>query len=189
MSMLFNSDTRYGAVTKLLHWTVFLLFLNQFVVAAVMLTMEGWEERLGITGDGYYQWHKSVGVVVFFVALIRFIWRKTTPLPDWAPNLSGGEKRAIHRIERVLYLTMFLMPLSGFVFVMAGGYPLNFFGLGEVPNLIGEHPALSTAAQWTHHLTAVLIGAALLSHWFVVARHQIVHRDRYPHRILPFTEQ
>jgi len=184
-----NSASRYGAVTKILHWTVFVLLLNQFTVAAAMLSTPEGEATAGFTRDGLYQWHKSVGLVVLAVVLVRFTWRKTTPLPDWAPNLSASEKRTIHRLERVLYSCMFLMPISGFVFVMAGNYPLNFFGLGEVPNVIGVNETFALIARWTHGLTAALLAVALFVHWGLVFRHQSIHRDRYPHRMLPFTHQ
>ena len=129
--MLTNTSNRYGTVTKVLHWTVFLLLLNQFVVAGLMLTTEEWETTAGFTQAALYEWHKSVGIVVFAVVCVRYIWRKLTPLPDWAPNLSAGERRAIHVVERVLYACLFVMPVSGFVFVMAGNFPVNFFGLGR----------------------------------------------------------
>jgi cytochrome b561 len=179
-----NSVDRYGAMTKTLHWAGFLLVLNQFLVAAVMLTIGEGETR-----DALYQWHKSVGLLVLALVIVRYTWRKITPLPDWAPNLSAGEKRAIHWAERILYACMFVMPISGYVFVAAGDYPLAFFGLANVPNIVGVNHPLSVAAQWTHALTAAVLGVAILAHWGVVFRHQMVHRDRYPHRMLPFTHQ
>lgn len=184
-----NSASRYGAVTKILHWTVFLLMLNQFLAAAAMLNTAEGETTAGLTQGTLYGWHKSVGLVVLAVALVRYTWRKSTPLPDWAPNLSAGEKRTIHRIERVLYGCMFLMPVSGFVFVMAGDYPLNFFGLGDVPNFVGVNATLASIAQWTHGATAAFLAVTLFVHWGVVIRHQWIHQDRYPHRMLPFTRQ
>ena len=130
-----NSPARYGFVTKALHWTVFVLILNQFVAAAMMLNTPQGQTTAGFTQGTLYNWHKSIGLVLLLVVLARYIWRKTTPLPDWAPNLSAGEKRALNRIEPLLYLCMFLMPISGFVFVMAGGYGVNFFGVWHMPEL------------------------------------------------------
>jgi len=184
-----NSATRYGLVTKFLHWTVFLLILNQFVVAFAMLTTPPDDTFAGFTPGGLYNWHKSIGLAVLAAALLRYIWRKSTALPDWAPNLSGGEKRAIHWIESTLYLCMFLMPLSGFIFVMAGGFGVKFFGVWNLPNFIGEHAGLATIADWTHRGTACLLTAALFAHWGVGLRHQRIHRDRYLQRMLPFTHQ
>lgn len=184
-----NSAERYGAFTKSLHWVIFLLLVNQFVVAASMLTIESWETRLGFAQSALYEWHKSVGIVAFIVALVRYVWRRATPLPDWAPNLSPGEQQTTHWVERLLYVCMFVMPLSGFVFVMAGNYPIDFFSQGRLPNVLGVHPMLSLAAQWIHRLTAWLLVATLVVHWGVAVRHQWKHGDRYLHRMLPFTHQ
>ena len=184
-----NSDSRYGICTKTLHWVMFLLILMQFVVAWAMLSMDEWETTAGLAQSTLYEWHKSVGLVALAVALGRYLWRKAAPLPHWAPNLTPGEKRAIHGIERTLYLCLFLMPASGFVFVMAGDYPIDFFSLGYVPNVIGVHPALSRIAQWTREITAGLLVATLFGHWGLAVRHQWTHRDRYLQRMLPFTHQ
>lgn len=189
MPRLINTPSRYGTMTKALHWAVFGLFANQFLVAALMMNAGDDETAMGLARDDLYEWHKSVGVVIFCVVAVRYLWRRLTPLPAWAPNLSGREQRAIHIVERVLYLCMFLMPASGFVFVMAGGYPLNFFRLGNVPNPIGKHEALSLVAEWTHAGTAVVIVLTLIAHWTIVVRHQRAHRDRYLQRMLPFTHQ
>ena len=184
-----NTATRYGFVTKCLHWTVFLLILNQFVAAAAMLNTPQGQTTAGFTQGTLYNWHKSIGLILLLVALARYIWRKRTPLPDWAPNLSAGEKRALNLIEPTLYVCMFLMPISGFVFVMTGGYGVNFFGVWHLPNFLGKHPAIAPIAEWTHKLTAVLLLATLLAHWGLGIRHQWRHRDRYLHRMLPFTHQ
>ena len=87
-----NTPTRYGLVSKALHWMVFLLILNQFVVAAAMMNTPQDETFAGFTPGGLYNWHKSIGLVALAAALLRFIWRASTPLPDWAPNVSDGEK-------------------------------------------------------------------------------------------------
>jgi cytochrome b561 len=187
--MLTNTPRRYGTVAKLLHWTVFALLVNQFVVAGLMLSTEEWETTAGYTQAALYEWHKSVGVVVFVVVLARFLWRKLTPLPDWAPNLSSGERRAIHYVERLLYVCLFVMPVSGFLFVMAGNFPLNFFGMGDLPNVVGEHPALSKAAEWTHYVTAMVLPAAFAVHLAIAFFHEQEHLDGYVRRMLPFTHQ
>jgi cytochrome b561 len=184
-----NSATRYGWMTKLLHWIVFLLFLNQFVVAIAMLNTPLGSTTAGFTQGALYNWHKSIGLIVLGVALIRYWWRKRMPLPDWAPNLSAGEKKVIHYVEKTLYWCMILMPISGFIFVMAGGYGVKFFGLWDLPNFIGKIAPLALLAQWTHRITAYLIVVTLFTHWGLGIRHQLRHRDRYLQRMLPFTHQ
>jgi cytochrome b561 len=184
-----NTAARYGLVTKVLHWAVFLLVLNQFLVAAAMLNTPQGETMAGFTQGALYNWHKSVGLIALAVVLARFIWRKSTPLPDWAPNLSDAEKRWIGRIETTLYLCMFLMPASGFVFVMTGGYGVHFFGAWHLPNFLGENETVSAIADWIHRIAAALLLVTLLAHWGLGIRHHRIHRDRYLHRMLPCTHQ
>ena len=184
-----NSDARYGLVTKILHWAVFLLILNQFAVAAAMLNTPEDETTWGFRQGALYNWHKSIGLVLLALALLRYIWRTSSALPDWAPNLSIGEKRAINWIERSLYVCMFLMPISGFVFVMTGDFGVEFFGLRSLPNFIGKNASVAPIAEWTHEITAGLLVAALFAHWGLGIRHHWLHRDRYLHRMLPFTHQ
>ncbi len=187
--MLKNSDTRYGVVTKTVHWLVFLLILEQFALATVMLTMPAGETIFGYTQGMLYEWHKSIGLVVLLVVLFRFIWRKTTSLPEWAPNLSAKEKRAIHIIERGLYICMILMPLSGFLFVMTGGFGVKLFDLWDLPRFIPEQSLVARAAQLTHAATAAALVVLLIAHWTVAFRHEARHGDGYVQRMLPFTNQ
>lgn len=184
-----NASNRYGPVTKTLHWLTFVLVVNQFVVAWVMMRLGEGETWAGLAQGPLYEWHKSIGLVLLTVFVVRMAWRQFTEYPDWAPNLSAAERRWIGVIERTLYLCLFLMPASGFVFVMAGGYGIVLFGRWDVPFVIDQHETLALVAQWTHVVTAYGLAAALLAHWFVAFRHQVLHRDRYLQRMLPFTHQ
>ena len=174
-------------MTKLLHWIGFLLIANQFVVAAIMLNTPPEATTAGVRQGDWYNWHKSIGILAFVAVLTRFVWRKVTPLPDWAPNLGAVERRAIHWVERALYLAMFLMPISGFFFVMAGDFGVNFFSTWEMPRVIGPNETLAALARRVHAGAAWLLGLAILTHWTIVTRHQLRHRDRYAQRMLPFT--
>jgi len=70
-----NSAVRYGFVSKFLHWAIFLLILNQFVVAAAMLTTPDYETTAGFTQGTLYNWHKSIGLIVLALAVLRYIWQ------------------------------------------------------------------------------------------------------------------
>lgn len=182
---LLNSSSGYGAITKLLHWIVVVLFALQFASASIMVCIAPDGTALGLTQATYYNWHKSLGLLALSIAVLRLLARKSGQLPDWAPVLSGGERAFIHRAEQVLYAAMFVMPVSGFIYVMAGGYGVNLFGIFELRNPIGEHAWLASAAGWTHTLTAIVLGATLAGHIGLVLWHQLVLKDRLLQRILP----
>ncbi len=125
-------------------------------------------------------------VDVLGIALIRFTWRKTTRLPDWAATLAPWEKKLIHWYENALYTALFVMPLSGYLFVEAGGFGVDFFGGGRLPSFLPRNESLALLGEWTHIITGYVIVVVLTLHIGLVIKHQIVDKDRLLHRMLPF---
>jgi cytochrome b561 len=182
---LLNTKGGYGELTKLLHWLVVALFAFQFSSSSIMTRVGQNETTLGLTQATFYNWHKSIGLVALIVAVVRLLARKSGQLPDWAPTLSARERRFVHRAEQLLYTAMFVMPVSGFLYVMAGGYGVRLFGVLDLNNPIGEHAWLAAAAKWTHVVTSYVLLAALAGHVGLVLRHQLVLKDGLLHRMSP----
>lgn len=181
----FNAAAGYGRLTKLLHWLILALFAFQYVAASIMVRMGPAEQTLGLAQSTWYNWHKSIGLIALVIAIIRLANRRMGELPPWAPTLSDGEKRFIHRAEQVLYLAMFLMPVSGFLYVMAGGYGVHLFGRWHLPNPTGAMPTLAVTARWTHILTGWVLLATIAGHVGLVLRHQLVMKDGLLWRMWP----
>ena len=148
---LHNTSDGYGALTKSLHWLVVALFAFQFAAANIMLRLDDNATAMGMGQSTYYNWHKSIGLVALVVAVVRVLARRRGQLPDWAPTLSERERAFIHRAEQVLYAAMFVMPVSGFLYVMAGGYGVNLFGVWELPNPIGARPCAGERREVDAH--------------------------------------
>jgi cytochrome b561 len=184
---LFNSPTGFGAVSKFFHWAVFLLFVYEYVVANMMLRVKQGDTLLGFTQGTLYNWHKSIGLVLLLLALLRITWRKTVALPDWAPTLTPAERTMSEWTETVLYWCMFLMPVSGYLFVMAGGFGVKLFGMFDLPNPIGTHKTLASAARSVHVLTSYGVVLAVGLHFGSGLRHHVLERDGFLRRMLPFT--
>jgi cytochrome b561 len=182
---LLNTEAGYGSLTKVCHWLVVALFAFQFAAANIMVRLESGGVFLGLSQDVYYNWHKSIGLAALVVAVVRLLVRRSGQLPPWAPTLSAAERRFIHRAEQALYAAMFVMPVSGFVYVMAGGYGVHLFGVVHLPNPIGAWPTLATAAKWTHIASAYALVAALAGHLGLVLWHTLVMRDGLLRRMLP----
>jgi len=184
-----NSLARYGVITKFFHWTIFFGIVFQYLVGNVMIRVSQSQTALGYSQGTLYNWHKSIGLIIFGLVVFRYLWRRLTPLPDWAHSLSERERTYTHWVERILYISMFLMPISGYLFVMAGGYGVHFFGLYHLPNPIGEIEPLALAAQYTHRFTSIVMLITLILHIGFVLKHQFANRDRLANRMLPFTHQ
>ncbi len=184
MSLL-NAPTGYGSLTKALHWLMAGLFAFQYIAASIMTRMAPGDVVLGAPQSAYYNWHKSIGLVALAVAVVRLVNRRLGELPPWAATLSDAEKRFIHRAEQVLYLAMLVMPITGFVYVMAGGYGVMLFGQWPLPNPIGRWPLLADIARWGHIGSGWALLAAMGGHIGLVLRHQLMLRDGLLHRMLP----
>jgi cytochrome b561 len=182
---LLNTKEGYGALTKLFHWAIVALFAFQFAAGNIMVRIGPNETTLGLTQDAFYNWHKSIGLVALTVAVLRLLARRGGQLPDWAPTLSASERKFVHRAEQVLYAAMFVMPISGYLYVMAGGYGVNLFGAVELGNPIGERESLAIVAKWTHILSGYALLLALAGHVGLVLRHQLILKDGLLHRMLP----
>jgi cytochrome b561 len=184
-----NTKQSYGALTKICHWLIVGLFAFQFAAASVMLRLGPDETFLGATQAGTYNWHKSIGLVALLVAIVRLWNRRQGELPPWAPTLGAGEQRFIHRAEQVLYTAMLLMPISGFVYVMAGGYGVHLFGTwhlrNPIPPALQAWKPLALAAKWVHIACGWALLLALAGHIGLVLRHQLVLKDGLLDRMLP----
>jgi cytochrome b561 len=183
---LLNGATRFGLVSKFFHWAVFLLFVNQYVTGVLMMRLERGHTVLGFAQGDYYTWHKSIGVLVLALVLLRIIWRKTTRLPDWPAAMAPWEQRALTWTERTLYACMVVMPLSGYVFTLAGGYNFKLFGLVALPQLIAKNAAVASTAQFVHAATAYVIVTAVGLHLALAIKRHAVDKDGFLHRMLPF---
>lgn len=180
-----NSAEGYGALTMAYHWVVVALFACQFLSAAVMTRLGPDGVALGMTQDGLYNWHKSIGLVALAFALLRIANRRAGELPPWAPTLSERERAFVHRAEQVLYAAMIIMPVSGLVYVMSGGYGVRLFGVYELPRPLPAWPLLAQGAKWTHVLAGWALSIALAGHIGLVLRHQLFLRDGLLRRMLP----
>lgn len=181
---LLNSRHGYGALTKVLHWAIVVAFAFQYVGAAIMLRTGGEETTLGLSQATYYNWHKSIGLIALVLAVARLINRKAGELPPWAPALSSLEQKLIHRMEQLLYAAMLLMPLSGFLLVMGGGYGVLLFGMFDLPNPIGHWPLLAAVARSIHIATGFALLLPLGLHLGIVVGHHVLAHDRLLWRML-----
>jgi cytochrome b561 len=118
-----NGPAGYGAVTKTLHWLTVLAVTAQFSIGYGLDAFSGW---IAGTDDsdadeaGVFA-HAALGVTILLLAVIRLGWRWATPLPPWGEQLTERDRRLASLTERVLYLTLFWIPLSGIGLLFLSG--------------------------------------------------------------------
>jgi cytochrome b561 len=176
-----NSATRYGWASQVFHWAVALL-----VVAALCI---GWTAARYPREDPLHEaWmvlHKSVGLSVLLVTLLRLSWLLRSPAPPLAATLKPWERRAARWVHRLLYGVLIAMPLSGMLLSQAVGKPIGFFGLFDLPQLIVFDPAVPPAQRLPVIAGAVMhkvvfiwpLYGLLAFHLAGIAKHAVLDRD------------
>jgi cytochrome b561 len=131
-----------------------------------------------------YALHKSIGLTLLGLAILRVLWRlgerrpALPPMPAWQARAAGGA-------HLLLYGLMFLIPLSGWLFNSASGFPLQWFHLVNLPALTGSDPQLKAMAKAVHETgVAVLIGVVAL-HALAALKHHFIDKDATLRLMLP----
>jgi cytochrome b561 len=171
----------YTGTAKWLHWLVAVLIVANLALGLTMVGMPG----ITPTKLRYFNWHKWVGVTVFALVAVRLAWRASHRPPALPESMPHWERRAAAVSHAALYLLMFALPLSGYFYSLAAGFPVVYLGLLPLPVLIEPDPALKEPLVVLHHVLAWAIIALLLVHVGAALKHRFVDRDDVLQRMLP----
>ena len=179
--MPFRNTTRsWGSLSKAFHWLIVLLIINQWWIASRA------DELKGLAKLEALAWHKSFGMTILMLAVLRLLWRLVNPTPDLTVETRRWE-RVLARISHVLlYALIFAMPLTGWMMSSAKNYPVSWFKLFQFPDLVAPAEQTFDQMQDLHHLLfKVLVGVALL-HVAGALKHHFIDRNDVLKRMLPF---
>ncbi len=175
-----NSQDRYGAVAQTLHWAMALLIVCLVGLGWYMTDLETSPRKFEL-----YGLHKSTGMVVLALAVVRLAWRLVNPAPPLPAGMPRWETGLAKGAHHAIYALLFLVPVSGYLFNATANFPLSIYGLFTVPNLVGPSETLKPITQTAHHwLGSALVGILLL-HVAGALKHHFVSRDDVLTRMLP----
>jgi cytochrome b561 len=129
--------------------------------------------------------HKSIGVTVLGLVALRIVWRLIVGAPAYAEPLGKLTRAASRAGHLALYALMIAMPVSGYLSSTAGGHPVPWFGLFDLPRLVGKDRFLDEAAGRAHFVFAWTIGFVLAAHLCAVVWHAAIKRDTILTRMWP----
>jgi cytochrome b561 len=174
----FGDHTRYTRVAIALHWTIAVLVI-------VNLTIGLLHESLL---RGAIPLHKSIGMLVLLLSVIRLLWRLTHRPPLLPVTVQRWERGLAHAVHWLLYALMILIPMSGWVFTSASPkrHALLFFGLFPLPMFpVMPDKEVSHMVAERHEQLAWLMIALLALHIGAALKHRLADRDRTLERMLP----
>ncbi len=174
-------STHYTRTAIILHWLIALLILVAFPVGLYMVGMKLSPAKLQI-----YSWHKWTGVTVLMLVVLRLIWRATHRPPALPGSLGRFEALAAHGAHGLLYLLMIAVPMAGWLFSSAKGFPVVWFGVLQLPDLVGKNTALADLLREAHEILAWSLIVVVVAHAAAAIKHHFVARDAVLTRMLPF---
>ena len=183
---LSNTGTRYGGVAKTFHWLTALLILTLIPVALVAnrLPYETGEQLT--TKAWLFSLHKTLGVTVFFVALLRILWAITQPKPALLNADHKIESWAAETAHWLLYGSLVLAPMSGWIHHAAtSGFAPIWWPLGQGLPLVPKSETLAAITAGLHSVFTKVMVITILAHIGGALKHHVIDKDATLRRMLP----
>lgn len=173
----------YSPIMKVLHWVVGFAIIGLLIVGIVMEDMDKGPAKWEL-----YGLHKSVGMIVLALVIFRFIWKLKTKPDVGLPSHENWERKVAKSTHHLLYLLMFIMPLSGWMMSSFGGHKVVIFGLLDVTLPVAKNETIGGIAHTIHGIAANIMIAVIVLHIAGALKHQFVDKDATLKRMLPFAK-
>ena len=188
-----NNNTKYTNVAIVLHWLIGIAILFMFVLGWFMTELPKETPKttsfdifnLGLITWGveeeqsqrsfYFNLHKSVGLSLLMLIVLRMYWRFTHRPPAFLNSMKLWEKRLAKATHHSLYLLMFLIPLSGIIMSAGSKYGVKWFGIKVIPGF--DDKAIRELFYEFHEIFGLLLLLILILHILGAVKHSIVDKD------------
>jgi len=179
-----NSHNRYGLATITLHWVMALVIISMYPLG------------LYIDSLGYYDaayktvphWHKSIGMILLALLVVRLLWRMITPQPQALP-----QPAMLHLATKVAHLSIYILMivalLSGYMISTADGRAIAVFNWFEIPALPAVIDQQEDVAGLVHYwITTALIALAGV-HALAALKHHFINKDQTLSRMMGMPQE
>ena len=181
MSQYRNSEMTYGIIAQAFHWLVAVLVLTQLGLGVFAANLP-----IGLARLQWLSRHKSLGLAILAVVLLRIAWRASNRPPPLPDSIPGWQRAAAVATHGLLYLVLVLAPLAGWLYASAAGLSVNWFGLFQVPDLVSKDRELAELFKALHIGLVTLLALLIAGHVGAALRHAFWLRDGVAHRMLPW---
>ncbi len=178
-----NTARSWGSFSKLLHWIIVALIIVQIVLAQIADNLPLGPKMLATLAR-----HKSIGMTILGLALVRLVWRWLNPTPELPATMKPWERRLANTGHFALYFCIFAIPLSGWMMSTAKNYPVSWFNLFQFPNLVGPNEAVYEFMHDAHETLVGVMLAVVVLHVLGALKHHFIDRDTVLRRMLPFAK-
>lgn len=172
---------RWGSVAQAFHWVIVGALLAQGAVGLYMVTLPKRPSTIP-----WYDFHKSLGLTILLLAVLRLAWRLFDRRPADPPGMPGWQRLGARLGHGLLYFLLFALPMSGWSFDSLGSLrPLRWWGLVRVPPLAEPDRAAASNMQALHEWLFWLLVLVAAGHAAMALYHHFIVRDDVLRRMLP----
>lgn len=190
---LSNTQIRYGSVTKTLHWVMALMILTVIPLGLIghQMAEQIWsdptpDEGLITRTALLFSLHKTIGVAIFLLALLRIIWALSNPRPGLLNAENRLEAFLAHLVHWLLYGALLLMPLTGWIHHAASqGFAPILWPLGQTLPFVPRSEPVADLFGTLHYWSGRVLLVALLLHIAGALKHHVIDKDATLRRMLP----
>ena len=175
-----NTRDQWGSISKLLHWLVVLLILAMAWIGLTMGDLPNGPDKIAT-----YALHKSIGITILVLVLLRLGWRLHAGAPAPVPGTPNWQDRIASLTHWALYALPLAMPISGWVLNSSSGFPLQWFGLVNLPAIVGRDQELHELAENMHETLFWILITLVVLHAAAAFYHHLFQRDATLARMLP----
>jgi len=171
---------RYTDMAIALHWLLALAILAAFCVGLYMADL-----KLSPTRIRLFNWHKWAGISILVLSALRLAWRLTHRPPPEPAYLPAWQRRLAGGVHHLLYLMFFFVPIAGWAHSSAAGFPVVWFGVIHLPDLVGPDKQLAETLGDVHAALAFTLAGLVLLHVAGALQHRFILKDDIVQRMLP----
>lgn len=171
---------RYTRTAIALHWLIALGLIGTFALGFYMADLPLSPNKLKL-----YSWHKWAGITLLALAVIRLAWRLVNRPPEFPQSMGVSARLTAHAGHGLLYVLMLGIPLSGWIMSSAQGFPVVWFGILPLPDLVEKSKELGELMKNVHVWLNYMMLFAVTGHMAAAFYHQFYKKDRTLERMLP----
>lgn len=172
-------ESRFTIQAIILHWLIALIIVVAWPVGLVMGDMGVSPLKIKV-----FAWHKWAGITVLWLSVLRLSWRATHPAPAYPESMRTWQVWASKLVQWSLYVLLFAVPITGWMFSSAAGYSVFYFNLIHLPDLVTKDKALADQLHEIHESLNWALLALFLVHMAAALKHHFIDKDTVLVRML-----
>jgi cytochrome b561 len=174
-----NSTATYGLVSQSLHWIIAGLIVYQYALAQLASNASLFQQLVLIAR------HKSVGLTVLLLTLLRLAWRLANPRVAPPPEESVNRRIVARATHDVMYALLVALPVTGLLMSAAANVPVRYFGWFTVPSVITPRESWVEPLEQMHATLFNTLFVIVVVHVAAALYHQFVLHDVVLKRMIP----